>query len=253
LGKNYYVRAVMQPKLYTIRPEGFNEVRNKILTKLIPLFILAISVGTYTSFSNLNFQDGDYTSLYIAIPVFLIYGLFSISRSLNRRKKMFESYSLSIDENSIWRDIKDTPSIHLYRSEVEQIQVLPNKVILIKTREKGNMIYVPAQVSNYDDLVNVLSEIKPLEQSDSILKKQRWSILASIAMLGFLVLTFTSSNKFIVTFSGVGLLILSILLLRKVKGNNNIDYKTKRGLNWYWFLMAVIILRVVFIWIGFIK
>jgi hypothetical protein len=77
-------------------------------------------------------------------------------------------------------------------------------------------------------LVTVLSEIKQVEQSDSILKKQRWDIIASIAMFGFSVITFISSNKLIVTFFGVNLLILSILLFRKVKSNKNIDYKTKK-------------------------
>jgi len=242
----------MQPKLYTIRPGGFKEIRQKLLMRLIPLFLIVFFVVGYLNFSSLKYTEGDYTSIYFASAIFLFYGVFGISRTLNKRKKMFESYSLSIDANSIWRDIKDTPSIHLYRTEIEKIQVLPNKSLLIKSKEKENMICVPAQVSNYDDLVNILSEIKPIEPTGSLLKKQIWVLLATIGALGLIVLTFYHHNKYIVTVSGASLVILSIIFLKKIKANNNIDYKTKRGLNWYWVLMVVLVIRVIFIWLGYV-
>ena len=243
----------MQPKLFTIRPGGFKEIKQKLLIRLIPLFLVVFFVVGYISLSSSKYTAEDFTSIYIASSVFLLFGAFSISRTLNKRKKMFESYSLSIDANSIWRDINDTPSIHLYKTEIEKIQVMPNKVLLIKSKEKENMIWVPAQVSNYDDLVNILSEIKPIEPTGSLLKKQMWTLIATLAALGLIFLTFYHNNKYIVTFSGTSLVILSIIFLKKIKANNNIDYKTKKGLKLYWLLLIAIILRIIFIWLGYIN
>ena len=79
-----------------------------------------------------------------------------------RSLQIFESFTLSIDNNSIWRDLKNTPSIRLFRTEIEEINILPNRSITIKSKQKENLIWIPSQLEDLEELKCILSEIKPL-------------------------------------------------------------------------------------------
>ena len=240
----------METKQFKVKPNGFKEVRNKVLLKLVPLFLIAITIGFAISYFNMKQKDGDLTSTFIALPILLIYGTISIFRSLKRRKQIFESFTLSIDNNSIWRDLKNTPSIHLFRTEIEEINILPNKSITIKSKQKENLIWIPSQLEDFEELKSILSEIKPLKKDASLPKKITRGWILIFLSLGVLAITFISTIKWLVTLAGIALLSFSIWLIRETRKSNNIDYKTKRSMLWYVVLMVAVIAKVIYTFIA---
>lgn len=240
----------MQPKNFTIKPNGFKEVRKRVLIRTIPILLIALSTGLSISYYNQSKKDGDSTVLYIVIPLLLVYGCISISRSLKKRKQIFESFTLTIDANSIWRDLKDTPSIHIFLTEIEQIHILPNRDLVIKTKEKANLIWVPSQVQDFEELKAMLSEIKPLEENDSIIKKQKWAWALAFASMALLAFVFISTNKIIVILCGIALIGYSIYVIEKARKSKHIDHKTKRGMLWYVVLMVAVIMKIAYVLVG---
>ena len=234
----------MQPKQFKILPSRFREIRKKTLLITIPVFILVFGVGVFIAHSNSS-QDSGTEPLLITIPVAIGFGFFGLNKGMNRQKELLESFTLTIDANSIWRDQKNTPSIHIYTSEVQEILKQPSGCILIKTNEPQNLIMIPAQIERPGELEMVLNTIKPIVSKSGKTFSQKYGIPLGIGCLGLMVLFYTSTHKLITLCSGMiltGALVWAFIEGQKSK---NIDNRTKKGLLWVVVVLLSILVKMV--------
>jgi hypothetical protein len=241
---------------FRIPPNGIKEIRKKMLLYGIPFSLISIAITLLITFS--IYDDGHeqikpdselyntsspYDWLSWAIPVIIIVTVagFSTVRTLRRVKKMYESYELTISENLIAREQVNTPTISIYLGEVEEIIKRRNKGFMVRGKTERDIILIPAQIENYDQLETALNEIKPITRKGKTTTLLRVRGLLGLLAIVLMICVYTVENKIIVGVAGIlftGIYIYSFILTQKSK---NIDYRTKRK-RWVILLMVLIIL-----------
>jgi hypothetical protein len=90
---------------FKIKPDGFKEIRNKSLKRMIPTTLIALSIGVWISSINSKYEGTGGTFYFAFIPILLG---FSVYRGLKKQKALFESYELTISDNLIVREQLNT-------------------------------------------------------------------------------------------------------------------------------------------------
>lgn len=136
---------------FTITPEGLKDLGKKIIIRLAILFAFIFLLLTVIQFP--TYQKGqDLGNLpYIVVMLFAVMG-FSAFNAVRRQKRLLGSYKLIITEDSITREMLNTPSITIAKSEVKEITGSINGALTIVADSKLNAIGVPAQLNNIEQL-----------------------------------------------------------------------------------------------------
>ncbi|HUP11969.1 MAG TPA: hypothetical protein VM187_07155 [Niastella sp.] len=235
---------------FKIRPDGLREIKKKILVRGIPFSLASLGIAYVvstagTAGNNDNIKPVSYygdtsTDLIISvipIVVFIAVITFSFIRTLKRVKKIFESYELTISDNLIAREQLNTPTISIYLTEVQEIIKRKNKAFIIRGKTARDMILVPAQIENYEQLEIALEQIKPVTNKGKTISWMKAQALLALAGLGLMVCVYTFENKIIVGVSAVlfaGIYVYSFIQTQKSK---NVDYRTKR---FRWVILLVV-------------
>lgn len=95
-----------------------------MLFRVVPLIVVATLVGLAIAHFNTKKDSDDFSMFPIFLPVIAIVVSTSVYRMLKQQKQLFESYVLSIDETSITREQRNTPTITISKWEVSEIPVL---------------------------------------------------------------------------------------------------------------------------------
>lgn len=222
---------------FKIKENGFAEIRNKMLWRAIPMMLIAGLGGMAISYFNTNQQSTDVNVWPFVIPIFLAAGAYGIISSIKRQKKIFDSYVLTIDENTIIREQNITPTISIPLEEINGITKQPNGAYIIKGTSSVDMIGIPVQIENMDELELLLSDIKEITINDKKSFTQKYIWASVIITLGLMAAVYTSSNKILVGFSGTILTIGLLYTLVTTQRSKHIDRKTKRGM---WIVLILI-------------
>jgi hypothetical protein len=237
----------MQPKQFKIKPNGFQEVRRKYLQWLIPILILGVTVGLAISHVNGKKEEDDFSVLAYAIPLCVGFIAFSVYSGLNKSKALFESFTLTLEPNSIIRDQLNTPVIHIYHSEVTDISRMKNGCILIKSQDKGNLIAIPPQIEKREELEAMLGAIKPISESPKLSLAQKYPVVLVLLVLLLIAGVFVTTNVLLVSIGGILLTGFFIWVLYEGSRSKNIDQKTKKGLWWIVVVLLAVVARVIMI------
>lgn len=230
---------------FKIKPGGFKEIRKTLLVKIVPILLLgSFGVLAMVHF-NMKEEQSDVNVLLFLIPFILVSGAFGLYRSMNTQKKIFESYCLTLDNNSITREQHNTPTITISNEEISEIIKNSNGSITIKGKSKVNVIGVPPQIEDYTRLEKLLTEIKQISTKTKEPFLQKYMILFSLLGMGLMATFQISSNKIIVGVSGLVLLIFMGYSFFAIQRSKNIDNKTKRA-TWWVILVAVSIIGVMY-------
>lgn len=227
---------------FKIRPDGYKEVRKKMLLFIIPAVIVGLGIGVlsiYTSNTNGNIEiNPDYTTehsitiidyiAYLPFVVFLAILGFGLSRMLKRAKKAMESYELTISENLIAREQLNTPTISIYLSEVQEIIKRKKGGYYIKGEKANDLILVPKQIENPEQLEIALEKIRPLASKGKGTNQLKFQALLSLISLGLLITVNVSFNKIVVLIAGILFLAITVYNFIQAQKSKNIDYRTKR-------------------------
>lgn len=223
---------------FRIRPNGFAEIRKKILIRVIPVMVLALAAGIISSQINAQEKAADVNILPFFIPFIVGVMGFTVWRSLKKQQKLLESYVLTIDENVITREQLNTEEITIYFHEVKEI--IKNNVggIAIKGFDKTDVILIPAQIEKHAELEALLSQVKPITAPNaSVSLLNKLSPLLSLAGIGLMLTVYLASNKIIVGIAGtLGIALLGYSIY-EVRRNKNIDKRTK---NRVWVVLIVL-------------
>lgn len=231
---------------FKIHPAGLEVIKKKGLIKTIPFFLVFILFMLFINTNSSENGEIDYNTLKFTLPIALIAvgmgGYIGIKRQMN----LFSTYSLTFSNNKIKREQLNTPTIEIPYQEVTQITKSEQGGFIIQGKNSANIIYVPQQMEHYQELEQLLQDIKPIhvKTSKSILEK--YGLLFPVLMLLLMATFYTAENIFL--FSSSGILIVFILLwsFYKIRTGKNYDSRTKR-FSWITLLVvASIIAGLVF-------
>jgi hypothetical protein len=219
---------------FKITPDGFKKIRKRLLLRVIPLMLVAVTVGIFIASQN---QSADALSLIIAIPFIAAAVIFGLYRGINRQKDLYESYILTLTDNLVRREQLNTPTISIYYNDIQEITKSNNGNFVIKGPDAKNPINVSAQIDNYVLLENELNQIKPITIKSSDSPLQKYQFLFVLLTLALMTSVYLVSNKIVASVSGVSLIGILSWSLVSIRTNKNIDVKTKRA---GWVVLIVI-------------
>jgi hypothetical protein len=231
---------------FTNRPEGFGELKKALLLKTIPTSLLAGGVGIAISNANTNTSPDDSSAYLGIIPIMLGALAFGLYRGVIIQKKIFNSYTLTFDNESVTREQYNTPTISIPYREVTGIIKNSNNSFTIKGNSAVNVIGIPSQINDYTKLEVLLAEIRLVSVKTTEPFIQKFSPLLSILTLGLMATVYLAKNKVAVGVSGAALLALLGYSFFEVRRSRNIDGKTKKGM-WWLLLVIASILAVTYI------
>jgi hypothetical protein len=209
------------------KPEGFKEVRKLIIIKTIPITLVAMGTGLAINGSATQHGIVFFLILLILLSIALSIGIYI---GIKRQKELFESYILSIDEVSITREQKNTPTIKFLKAEIEEIIKVKNGNFEIKGNKAGDLIGVYSQIENYENLERQLNQIKSVTiKSPNLVTEKLRTPAAVIFTCALMAMVYMASNKIIVGISGIALTGLMVWSFFKIQRSKNVDIKTKRG------------------------
>src|SRR5687768_1995352 len=117
---------------FKLRPGSFPELRKQILLRTVPLMLLATGGGLGISFLNSDNYESTTSTLPLVLPLFLLIMLVSLYSSMRKQKKIFESFELILEEETVTRKQYNTPDIRIARSEIKSIIKNSNGSFTIK-------------------------------------------------------------------------------------------------------------------------
>ncbi len=117
---------------FQITEGSFKTLRKKAVLETIPILLIAATVGITVSTIN-NIKVGkDVNVLPIVIPLVLASLGVGLFLGVNRQKKSFESYTLTISNNLVTREQPNIPMVSLYFNEIQKIVKHKNGGFVIK-------------------------------------------------------------------------------------------------------------------------
>ena len=223
---------------FRMKSGGFKEVRSGMIKRTIPIGILAVGAGvTISFFKSSSSGDFDWNLLLIMIPISLLAIGYGVKQGIDRQRQIFESYVLSINETNIERKAFNTPDIMIAKININAIIKNNDGSFLIKSDSSKDIIGIHAQIERKDELEKMLEDIHPVtnEAPKSLIEK--YQMVLTILPMVLMVVTFLSTNKWMVGIAGTLVLITMGYSFFEIQRNKNIDEKTKKG-SW-WLLLVV--------------
>jgi len=228
---------------FRISSNGFKEIKKRLVTRLVAFTFLMAAGGIAFTFFN-NKKEQDYTILIPALLIFYIFIFtFSIIRVLKRQKKLLDSYTLTINDNTIARYQLDSPTIILYYNEIKEISKTSNGGFIIKGKASEDIILIPAQIDHYSDLEATLGQIHPITSYKYKTILEKYPFINVFLVIGLMSGVYVSMNKIIVGVCStllVGILIWSFF---KVQKSKNVQHKAKRAAWW----MLIILFSIIYV------
>lgn len=224
--------------VFKINKNGRKELQKAALkrtaTLVLPLIIIVMLFNYYKGME----QSEDFTALLLTIPVIGIAMGVGIFIGMKRQRKAFESYTLTISNQEIIREQLNTPTISISFADVKSIDRNSKGFSVRSTSSAQDIIWIPVQVDNNEQLGEILSEIQPIGNAVEKTFVEKYSSLLVILSSGLFIGTFISNNKFVVSVCGGLTLLLLGYSFYELQTNKNIDSKTK---NMSWIILFVLI------------
>jgi len=228
-------------QIFTIKQDGFKEIKKQLLIKVIPIMLVAVIGGIVISSVNSSDKAADINVLPIIIPLTAGAAGFGLYRGVNRQKALFESFTFTITNNLITREQLNTPPISIYFNDIQEIAQHKNGSFTIKGKETVDLIGIPSQIENYSELQKALQQIQPIVVKNNVSFLQKYQSLKGLLAVGLMISVYTINNKIIVGLTGSALVALMVWSFIKIRSSKNIDNKTKRSLWWILIVLASVI------------
>lgn len=226
---------------FRTRPGGFSEIKKKLITRSAIFILPFIAIGIWAGMGSAKWSTAG-PVLLIVIPLLLVYNGFSFYRMLRRQQALFESYRVTITNEGIIRDQASTPVIMIRMADIKGITKMKNGTLCVKGPRFSDRIWIPAQMENYDQLVQSLNAISPLAPEKELTKRLILIFSALLLVLGLFYILNTTKNKFLVVISGIGLVGVFVYSMVSIQQSRHLDQRTK---NRSWFVLFIILMILV--------
>lgn len=229
---------------FKIRQDGFKEIRKALLIRTIPLSLIAVIGGLMISHFSSNEDQRDVNVFPVLIPVVLGTLAFGLYLSIQRQKTLFDSYTLTIDDQKITREQHNTPSITISITDLKDIIKNLNGSYIIKGTSSAHSIVIPSQIEDYTKLEKLLLDLRPISVKTKESFLQKFQTPISLLALGLMAIVYIAKDKVIVGVSGTIVLVVFAYSTFTLWRSKNIDNKTKKGSWWMLLLIGSIIITM---------
>lgn len=144
---------------------GFKVQEKSILVRSVAIGIIATCGGVFVT--TLHQGNASSDTMYILVPMILICIGAGLWIGIRRQRKLWATYELVINEDTIIRKQNNVPTITISKDEIQYIVETVKGIIAIKTVNTNQIIIVPAGIENREELIKALAgfgEIQHPEQ-----------------------------------------------------------------------------------------
>lgn len=218
----------------------FEAFKKKILLRVVPLLATIIIVILFINQST-------WEVMAILAVMFMSLLIFTVRNSIKRQRRAWETFELTITDEGVERVQEGFPLISVLKSDIVEAVEGTDGTITLKTKRKANSVIIPSSIENREEFVKLISTftiIRPLQNKNTML------ITYGSALLGLVLylLHMYTTNRLVVTISGLTILIILIINFIQIQRNRNINIKVKR---YSWFtiiLLLTVVLRLFAAW-----
>ncbi|WEA02966.1 hypothetical protein [Mucilaginibacter sp. SJ] len=238
----------METRIFRLNPESYPALRKRIIIRTTLLMLI---VWGGVSFILLKDGDEDGTGLWFVVGMALFYG-YLIFKTSKKRRKIYGSYTLIIDELNITRKQDGLKDMQIPLSEITIIEKNAENRFVIRGKSKApfERILIPRQVEGYDRVEEILAGIKPIEINLKPNYLEKYGLLITLIFMAPILGVYIVDNKIIVSICAVlavTMLVYSMFYMSKYK---NTVKSWKRTL---WFLPLIIISILVVVYFKLIS
>lgn len=218
---------------YLLTPKAI-EATQRILLRRALFFTVILSVS---SFCYGHFVLHSEARVDIFMTLFVV-GLmvFSYFRNLKREKLVIPTYRLLLEPDCISRFQSNLPPMRLTADDITSITQNSQGVLTIASADKYRAIYIPAQVTNRNELLADLAKLKPLTILTHKTFLEKLAPYMSVAILGLMGVFYAVNDKVISTISGTILLAILAWSAWHIWRNKDLPRQSRRLL---WFMPLV--------------
>jgi hypothetical protein len=234
-------------KQFKIDLERFGEIKKALIRRLILFMTLAIAGAAVMIYFKERHENIEWSFPSFALPFVIFAGIicFFIPKVVKQRINILNTYRLSISDTMISREMINTPTISIHFSEVTSIRKNQDNHIIIKGKDKTDLITIPAQLENYEQMENLLAEIQAIQPNRS--QQGLKNIFSIIVALALMIGVFVLDNKYKMISLGCGVLLFALLVwsIIQVQKDKNTDTATKKKMWISLLLMGSVILALI--------
>ena len=219
---------------------------------MIPIFVVVMSITSWTSFFNTSdtrstvHHPVDTTLLMISIASFLVpfaVVSFLMFRFFTRLRKMYESYELQISDNLIAREQLNTPTVSIFKKDVQEIVKRRKGGFTVRGTGAHDVIFIPKQIENYDELEAALDQIKPVSNKSQKSNLQLIQGILSLVGIGLMYCVILVNNKIIVGVAAVLFVAITVWNFIQTQKSKNVQYRAKR-FKWLSLIFAIALIYI---------
>jgi len=229
---------------FKIKRDGLGK---KILLQSLPSILLIVIIMTAMGVINGEFINLSRPATYIPELVFFpCLFAFSLWLGIKKRKKLLESYELTISDRLICREQLNTPDISILVTEVVEIAKHPKGGFSIRGSRNNGTIIIPVHIDNYNELEAALQQIHPITTKSNLAYLQKFRFLFSLISVGLMLCVYMATDKIIVGVAGSLFAALGTWNMIRIQKDKNIDRSTKRRM-WIYLLAFASVISVTII------
>ncbi|MES2332444.1 MAG: hypothetical protein V4539_22750 [Bacteroidota bacterium] len=212
---------------FKIQKDRFSEIRKQVFYKTGFIVVPAFIATFFFIIRKPGEPEMPIMVWFIIVPLAIVTMLIVLTIVFKRQKALYESYTLTLTDNMITREMLNTPTISIYFNVISQIVKMKNGTFGIIGKDRSDIIGIPAQIENYDQLEEALQKIKIIDNKSSNSISQRYTLL-TVLSVGLMICVFTVTDKVIAAVTGILLISLLLWNFYAVRKSKNVDSNTKR-------------------------
>ncbi|MBI1287064.1 MAG: hypothetical protein GC178_05740 [Flavobacteriales bacterium] len=200
----------MHQTQFRITPEGLKAINKKLRIRSVIVSSMAVVGGILLVEFGGNVPKNQ--GLVGFAPYFLVVLVlgFTLYRTWSKQAKLFSLYLLRVEDDQLIREMGDMPVRSMRLDDITNIVKRKNGDLIVNGVSAADKIWIPAQLERINEVEEFLQRTVPFAPSSRTFDLGIMPVLlASVGMIAVMGTFFVSTNKAVVSLTG--LLLLSVL------------------------------------------
>lgn len=191
--------TLMEPLQFKLDPLQYPALQKKMVIRLVAIVSALLAAVSVYVLQDATKSDWVFWIVYVVFMILL--SAFSMFRSLKKRKKVYDSYMITVDEHGIKRVQDKLNDLYIRFVEVTAIEKKTNNNFRVKgiSNNPFEQISIPKQIEDYQTLENALVNIKPITYNTKPSWWENYGYVLSIAITIPLIGVYVIDNKIAVS------------------------------------------------------